>query len=86
MTYTIDFLASMTGLARIGGLFLLVLVATGILISEAARSRLSPGKMIVVTGSAILAGVVLWVLPSLINYARYDVGTIIPEYPIGGYQ
>ncbi|WP_280454758.1 hypothetical protein [Nocardia brasiliensis] len=76
----------MTGLARIGGLLLLVLVATGVLISEAARSRLSPGKLIVVAGSAILAGVVLWVLPSLINYARYDVGTIIPEYPIGGYQ
>ncbi|MDO3648251.1 hypothetical protein [Nocardia mangyaensis] len=70
---------------RWAGLILIAIVGIGVLISEAVKERLSPGKVLAVAGSAILAGVLIWVLPTLINYSRAEVGTIIPDRPVGGY-
>ncbi|WP_331723085.1 hypothetical protein [Nocardia sp. NBC_00511] len=68
------------------GIVILTIGSGGILISEAFRNRLSPGRVALVAGSAIFAGVVFWILPSVINYGRVDSGTIVPDYPIGGYR
>ncbi|MFC9897810.1 hypothetical protein ACFVMC_29325 [Nocardia sp. NPDC127579] len=57
-----------------------------VLISEAAKSRLSPAKILTVAASAVLAAVLFWVLPSLVNYARSDSGIIVPDHPVGGYR
>ncbi|MFE9575188.1 hypothetical protein ACFYO1_02285 [Nocardia sp. NPDC006044] len=86
MTYLLNFLIVLAGFARTGGLVIVGLVSTYVLIAEAAKSKLSAARIITVAASAILAGVVLWILPSLINYARYDVSTFVPDYPIGGYR
>ncbi|MFG1792741.1 hypothetical protein [Nocardia sp. NPDC049149] len=85
MNYTISFLSTLTNFARVGGLFVIVLIAIGVLVSSGARDKLSLGRTAMILAGAVFAGVAIWVLPSLINYARYDVGTIVPEYPIGGY-
>ncbi|MFE4455793.1 hypothetical protein ACFROC_00415 [Nocardia tengchongensis] len=67
------------------GLIVLTIASMAILISEAAKSKLSPGKVLAVAGSAIVAAVVFWVLPTLVNYARIDSGTIVPNAPVGSY-
>jgi hypothetical protein len=36
-----------------------------------------------VVGSALLAAVLFWILPTLINYARTDSDTVLPNHPIG---
>ncbi|ONM46341.1 hypothetical protein [Nocardia donostiensis] len=71
---------------RWAGLILITIISMGVLISEAAKSKLSPGKVLGVAGSAILAAVLFWMLPTLVNYARSDANTIVPDHPIGGYR
>ncbi|MET9489841.1 hypothetical protein [Nocardia sp. NPDC006630] len=68
------------------GLIILTIASMAILISESTKSKLSPGKVLAVAGSAIVAAVVFWILPTLVNYARVDSDTIIPNAPIGGYR
>ncbi|WP_405136703.1 hypothetical protein [Nocardia sp. NBC_01388] len=68
------------------GLIILTIASMAILISESTKSKLSPGKVLAVAGSAIIAAVVFWILPTLVNYARVDSDTIIPNAPIGGYR
>ncbi|MQY28210.1 MULTISPECIES: hypothetical protein [Nocardia] len=68
------------------GLIILTIASMAILISESAKAKLSPGKVLAVAGSAIVAAVVFWVLPSLVNYARVDATTLVPGQPIGGYR
>lgn len=71
---------------RWAGLILITIISMGVLISEAAKSKLSPGKILGVAGSAILAAVLFWMLPTLVNYARSDVNTIVPDHPVGSYR
>ncbi|MEU4314153.1 hypothetical protein [Nocardia sp. NPDC024068] len=69
---------------RWAGLILITILSMGVLIAEAAKSKLSPGKILGVTGSAVLAAVLFWMLPTLVNYARGDAGMIVPDHPVGG--
>lgn len=71
---------------RWAGLILITIISMGVLIAEAAKSRLSPAKILGVGGSAILAAVLFWMLPTLVNYARSDANTIVPDHPIGSYR
>ncbi|MEV0359737.1 hypothetical protein AB0H71_27130 [Nocardia sp. NPDC050697] len=68
---------------RWAGLIVIAIVAIGILIAESARTKLAATRVIGVGASAVLAGVVLWVLPALINYARIDSNSIVPNFPVG---
>lgn len=71
---------------RWAGLILITILSMGVLISEAAKSRLSPAKILAVAGSAVLAAVLFWILPTLVNYARTDSTIVVPDAPIGGYR
>ncbi|NUP26246.1 MAG: hypothetical protein HOQ44_06050 [Nocardia sp.] len=71
---------------RWAGLILITIVSMGVMISEAAKSKLSPAKVVGVDGSAILAAVLFWMLPTLVNYARGDANMIVPDHPVGGYR
>ncbi|WP_280264950.1 hypothetical protein [Nocardia wallacei] len=71
---------------RWAGLICLTIVILGIFLSEAARSRLSPGRIIVVAATGLLAAVLFWLLPTLVNYARVDSNAVVPDHPIGSYQ
>ncbi|RUS65377.1 hypothetical protein CUZ56_03042 [Saezia sanguinis] len=62
------------------------MVAMGVLVSEAAKSKLSPAKIVGVTLSGLLAAVAFWMLPTLVNYARSDANIIVPDHPVGGYR
>lgn len=68
------------------GLIILTIASMAILISESTKNKLSPGKVLAVAGSAIIAAVVFWILPTVVNYARVDSSTIVPDHPIGGYR
>ncbi|NKY54008.1 hypothetical protein [Nocardia vermiculata] len=68
------------------GIIVITILAMGILISEAAKSKLSPTKVLGVVGSAILAAVLFWMLPTLVNYARADATGVVPDQPVGRYQ
>lgn len=70
---------------RWGGMIIIAIVGMGLLISEGTKSKLSPGRILTVVGSALLAAVLFWILPTLINYARIDGSTVLPDHPIGGY-
>jgi uncharacterized membrane protein len=62
------------------GIIAIAIVAMAILISEGAKEKLSPGKVLTVAGSGVLAAVLFWVLPTVINYARQDTNiTIVPD-------
>jgi uncharacterized membrane protein len=54
------------------GIIAIAIVAMAVLISEGAKEKLSPGKILTVAGSGVLAAVLFWILPTLINYARSD--------------
>ncbi|MFD4405522.1 hypothetical protein ACFWPH_22470 [Nocardia sp. NPDC058499] len=69
---------------RWAGLILITIVSMAVLISEAAKSKLSPAKILGVAGSAILAAVLFWMLPTLVNFARADANMIVPDHPVGG--
>ncbi|NUS44698.1 MAG: hypothetical protein HOQ24_13545 [Mycobacteriaceae bacterium] len=71
---------------RWAGIILIAIVGIAMIISEGAKSKLSPGKLLAVGASAILAAVLVWTLPSLVNYARSDAGVVVPDHPIGGYR
>lgn len=71
---------------RWAGLILITIISMGVLIAEAAKSKLSPAKILGVAGSAILAAVLFWMLPTLVNYARSDANTIVPDHPVGSYR
>ena len=68
---------------RWGGLIVITIISLALLISEGAKSKLSPGRILTVVGSAVLAAVLFWLLPTLINYARTDTDTVLPNQPIG---
>ncbi|MFJ9370076.1 hypothetical protein ACIRRA_37440 [Nocardia sp. NPDC101769] len=67
------------------GILILIISSMAILISEAAKNKLSPSKILTVVGSAIIAALLFWVLPNLIYYARSDTGRIVPDRQIGQY-
>ncbi|GEM30812.1 hypothetical protein NN3_18190 [Nocardia neocaledoniensis NBRC 108232] len=67
------------------GLITIMIIGMGVLVVEAARSRLSVAKILGVTGAAVLAATLFWILPALINYARSDSNSIVPNFPVGGY-
>lgn len=71
---------------RWSGLILIGILAMAVLLEQAATNRLSATKTIGVVGSAILAAIAFWVLPTLVNYARTDSSIIVPDHPIGGYH
>ncbi|MEU2014025.1 hypothetical protein [Nocardia sp. NPDC019302] len=71
---------------RWGGMIIIAIVTIAVTISNAASSKLSPSKILVTFGSGLLAGVVIWILPTTINYARTDANLIVPDHPIGGYR
>ncbi|MCC3326396.1 hypothetical protein [Nocardia abscessus] len=71
---------------RWGGMIVIAIVSIGVLVSEGAKSKLSPGRIIVVFGSGLLAGFAIWILPTSINYVRTDANLIVPDHPIGGYR
>ncbi|MBB5918781.1 putative membrane protein [Nocardia transvalensis] len=68
------------------GMIIIAIVGIGLLISEGAKSKLSPSRILMVAGSALLAAVLLWILPTLINYARVDANNVVPDHPIGSYR
>ncbi|NKY87221.1 hypothetical protein [Nocardia veterana] len=68
------------------GIVIITILSMGILISESAKSKLSPAKVLGVVGSAILAAVLFWMLPTIINYARSDATSVVPDQPIGRYR
>lgn len=70
---------------RLIGIIIIAIVAMAMLITEGAKSRLSPGKIFSIAGSGILAGVLFWILPSVINYASQDANTVVPNAPVGGF-
>jgi hypothetical protein len=65
------------------GIIAIALVAMAVLITEGAREKLSPTKLLTVTASGVLAAVLFWTLPTVIDYARSDADLIIPA-PVGG--
>ncbi|WP_067694151.1 hypothetical protein [Nocardia jejuensis] len=67
------------------GLVALTIASMAIMISEATKNKLSPSKVFGITGSAVFAAVLFWVLPTVISYARFDSGSVIPDFPIGKY-
>jgi hypothetical protein len=71
---------------RWSGLIVITILSMAVLISEAAKSKLSPAKILGVAASAVLAAVMFWVLPTLVNYARTDSNIIVPDQPIGSYR
>lgn len=71
---------------RWAGLILITIIAMGVMISETAKSKLSPAKIVGTAGAAILAAVLFWMLPTLVNYARGDANMIVPDHPVGGYR
>ncbi|MFF2554725.1 hypothetical protein ACFVUS_27240 [Nocardia sp. NPDC058058] len=68
------------------GLIILTIASMAILISEATKNKLSPARVFAVTGSAIVAAVLFWILPTIVNYAREDSRVIVPDFPIGKYH
>ncbi len=66
------------------GIIAIAITAMAILISEGAKEKLSPGKVLTVAASGVLAAALFWVLPTLINYARSDADLIVPNNPVGG--
>ncbi|WP_406231693.1 hypothetical protein [Nocardia sp. NBC_01009] len=56
------------------------------LVSVAASSKLSLPKVLGVVGSGIIAVVMFWILPTVVNYARSDANIIVPDHPIGSYR
>jgi uncharacterized membrane protein (DUF373 family) len=68
---------------RWGGLIIITIVSMAVLVTQATKSKLSPGTILTVVGSALLAAVLFWILPTLINYARTDADTVLPNHPIG---
>ncbi len=68
------------------GIIVITILSMGILISESAKSKLSPAKVLGVVGSAILAAVLFWMLPTIVNYARSDATSVVPDQPIGRYR
>lgn len=68
------------------GIIVITILSMGVLISEAAKSKLSPAKILGVVGSAILAAVLFWMLPTIVNYARSDATSVVPDQPVGRYQ
>ncbi len=67
------------------GIIVITILSMGVLISEAAKSKLSPAKILGVVGSAILAAVLFWMLPTIVNYARSDATSVVPDQPVGRY-
>ena len=59
------------------GLAILTIASMAILISEAAKSKLSPGKVLAVAGSAIVAAVIFWILPTIVSDATSDSNTLV---------
>lgn len=60
--------------------------AMAVLFSESIRSRMSPGRIMQVVASSLLAMVLFWTLPTLMNYARTDSRIVVPNAPIGSYR
>lgn len=83
MTYLGDILYSALLYFRWVGIIAITILSMAILISEAAKSKLSPAKILTVAGSGLLAAILFWVLPVVIDYARRDVTPIVPAGPIG---
>ena len=71
---------------RFAGIIIVAILGMAFVITEGARSKLSPGKLLGVAASTILAAFIFWTLPSLVNYTRSDSRTVIPDHPIGGYR
>lgn len=71
---------------RWGGIIIIAIISIGVVISESAKSRLSPMKIIVVVFSGGLGGVAIWILPTIVNLARVDANLIVPDHPVGGYR
>ncbi|GAB2559374.1 hypothetical protein [Nocardia heshunensis] len=67
------------------GILVLIIASMAILISEAAKNKLSPAKILTVVGSAIIAALLFWALPNLIYFARSDTIKIVPDRQIGPY-
>ena len=67
------------------GIIVITILSMGVLISEAAKSKLSPAKILGVVGSAVLAAVLFWMLPTIVNYARSDATSVVPDQPVGRY-
>ncbi|WP_199742759.1 hypothetical protein [Nocardia stercoris] len=68
------------------GLAILTIASMAILISEAAKSKLSPGKVLAVAGSAIVAAVVFWILPTIVSDATSDSGQVVGSTSGCAYQ
>ncbi|MEV5652534.1 hypothetical protein AB0L57_30155 [Nocardia sp. NPDC052254] len=69
---------------RWAGIIIIAIAGMALLISEGIKSRLSPTKVLGVAASAILAAILFWILPTVVNYARVDSNRIVPDQPVGG--
>ena len=86
MSYLESFIYNFMVSFRWLGIIAIAIVAMAVLLSEAAKEKLSPGKILTVTGSGVLAAVMFWILPTLVDYARTDADAIVPNQPIGTYR
>lgn len=64
---------------RFAGLTVIFIAALVIFIHDAIKSKLSPARMFTVAASAIIAGVLFWVLPGLIEDARQTGSGAVPN-------
>ncbi|MDR7168989.1 hypothetical protein ACFYU5_33365 [Nocardia aobensis] len=69
---------------RWAGIIIIAIAGMALLISEGVKSKLSPGKVLGVAASAIVAAILFWILPTVVNYARVDSNRIVPDQPVGG--
>ncbi|MET9029350.1 hypothetical protein ABZW96_27580 [Nocardia sp. NPDC004168] len=72
---------------RIVGVILIAIISIFTLIQSAARDRLSVTKLLVTGAGALLAGAMVWMLPTLIYLARDEAQANLPVYTHnGGYR
>ncbi|AHH16392.1 hypothetical protein [Nocardia nova] len=69
---------------RWAGIIIIAIAGMALLISEGIKSKLSPTRVLGVAAAAIMAAVLLWILPTMVNYARVDSNRIVPDQPVGG--
>jgi hypothetical protein len=63
---------------RIAGMIGIVIVALFLFIPDVAHNRFSPARILSFAASAILAGVVFWLLPDMIHFARTGSRQFVP--------
>lgn len=86
ITNTSTILYYILSIVRWGGIIIIAIIGMAILITEAGSSKMSPMKILAVAFSTLMAAAIFWILPTMVNYVRSDVSTVVPDQPVGSYQ